>query len=364
MQKESSRSGKMFLISVKAESEHKIVKVLRTKYSRKKIDFFIEDDIYDKNNYSKYKFIITEYNKDVIEYFLKLGKKVFIVAGNNDKISMQILNNKNVKVVKDVKDLTKLLEADVVKVEKKNQKSQIRKLAALGVIALAFGTTFSVVNNLKKHEKKKVDIPVEEKKEKIEEEVEEIPVKDYKKENYVFLGDSITDFYNLQTYYGDLPAVNSGISGDKTYDILDNLEERVYKYNPSIVFLMIGTNDLSHRTEDEIVENIIEICNRIHQNRSRTKIYVESIYPVNNNTDNDVVKKWMVGPRENEKIKEINARLEEESQNNPYEYIDMYNKLTDENGDLNLDYTIDGLHISEEGYEVITSEIKSIIESN
>ena len=56
-------------------------------------------------------------------------------------------------------------------------------------------------------------------------------------DNYLFLGDSITEYYDLDKYYPDLPVVNSGIAGDTTEDILNDMEGRVYQYNPSKIFL-------------------------------------------------------------------------------------------------------------------------------
>ena len=38
-------------------------------------------------------------------------------------------------------------------------------------------------------------------------------------DNFLFLGDSITDYYPLGEYYDNLPVVNSGIAGNKTTDI-------------------------------------------------------------------------------------------------------------------------------------------------
>ena len=48
--------------------------------------------------------------------------------------------------------------------------------------------------------------------------------------NYLFLGDSITDYYDLDKYYEGYKVVNSGISGDQTSDILDDLQKRAYVY--------------------------------------------------------------------------------------------------------------------------------------
>ena len=69
-------------------------------------------------------------------------------------------------------------------------------------------------------------------------------------DNFLFLGDSITDYYPLEEYYDNLPVVNSGIAGNKTTDILSNMKERVYQYNPTKVFLLIGTNDIDSNDKD------------------------------------------------------------------------------------------------------------------
>ena len=53
---------------------------------------------------------------------------------------------------------------------------------------------------------------------------------------------------------------------------------------------------------------------------------------------------------------EINKELEINAKAYNYEYIDMYDELTDSDGNLNLEYTIDGLHLSPEGYKVVTAK--------
>ena len=54
--------------------------------------------------------------------------------------------------------------------------------------------------------------------------------------------------------------------------------------------------------------------------------------------------------------KEINKEIEANAKAYNYEYIDMYDELTDFDGNLNLEYTIDGLHLSPEGYKVVTAK--------
>lgn len=77
---------------------------------------------------------------------------------------------------------------------------------------------------------------------------------------WVFTGDSITQGA-VHTYgHSSFPeifaehvrwemsrkmdiVINSGISGNKSLDVLESLEWRVLRFNPGVVFLMIGTND-------------------------------------------------------------------------------------------------------------------------
>lgn len=181
-------------------------------------------------------------------------------------------------------------------------------------------------------------------------------------DNYLFLGDSITDFYDLEKFYPDMPVVNSGISGHTTQDILNDMENRVYKYNPSKVFIVIGINDLAQEVKrEDIVDNIKKIVNNIQEKRPYCKIYLESIYPVNRTDDDKIDKDVVTEKRKNEDVREINKKLKEFSVEEKITYIDMYSILKDDEDNLKIEYTTEGLHISEEGYKVITEEIKKYL---
>ena len=174
-------------------------------------------------------------------------------------------------------------------------------------------------------------------------------------DNFLFLGDSITELYPLEEYYDNLPVVNSGISGNKTTDILNNMKTRVYQYNPTKVFLLIGTNDLNSTDEDIVdvtFDNIKEIISEIKENRSDATIYVESVYPVNSVIENNVVTN-----RTNKKVKELNKKLSNYCDEESCEYINLYDDLIDEEGNLKTEYTEDGLHLNSLGYVVITREL-------
>ena len=138
---------------------------------------------------------------------------------------------------------------------------------------------------------------------------------------------------------------------------LKDMKKRVYQYNPSKVFLLIGTNDLIRdKSNEEIVEGVEKIIKGIKENRPKAEIYLESIYPVNHD-----IRRNNAGNRKNSDIKEINEKLEDYCEDNDITYIDMYDLLKDDDDNLKEEYTKDGLHLSDKGYEVVTKEIKQII---
>ena len=191
---------------------------------------------------------------------------------------------------------------------------------------------------------------------------EKIVKEEYVPENIVFLGDSISYRYPLDDFYDNKHLVNSGIDGNKTTDILKNMKDRVYDYNTSKVFLLIGVNDLNKRNPDvdDIFNNIKKIVSNIKENRNMTKIYIESVYPVNesllDDDDNEVEL------RRNKNIISLNDKLKKYCDNNKITYINMYDQLVDEDGNLDGKYSDKGLHLSKEGYKVVTSNLKKYIE--
>ena len=104
-----------------------------------------------------------------------------------------------------------------------NKKIYIVLFISLAFNLLLFNDSFMTSNVASAKEKEVVK----------EKEVIKVP------DNYLFLGDSITEYYDLDKYYPDLPVVNSGIAGDTTEDILNDMEGRVYQYNPSKIFIYI-----------------------------------------------------------------------------------------------------------------------------
>lgn len=189
--------------------------------------------------------------------------------------------------------------------------------------------------------------------------IKEVPVVD---DNYVFLGDSITDWYDLDKYFEGLPVVNSGVSGYSTNNILNNMNKMVYQYNPSKVFILIGINDLELKVDDDVVaNNIRKIVQGIKKNRRYAKIYVESIYPINNSDDDKIEGSIINGNRKNSDIIDINNKLVKLAEEEGVTYIDLHKELVDDEGLLKIEYTVDGLHLSSEGYEKVTEVLRKYI---
>ena len=334
----------MFLVSIDIEYRYNIINKIKKSNKNIKTSIFTIDNI-NYYNYKKYDYVITQYNPKLIDYFLKLGKKIVICSFDEELIKEEYRNNSKIFICNTKKEVIDFVLTEYTANNYQNNKVY-KCLKAFIYLAIFLVFAFFLYKRLYVCK----GAPTSK---KVSNEI------DLKKENYVFLGDSITDYYNLDKYYGDLPVVNSGISGNEYHDLLDNLDQRVFKYNPTKVFILIGTNDIAYTdvSNEELTDKIIEICDKIQEERSKTEIYVESIYPVNKNMDNN----GMVSKRTNSRIRKVNKLLEEKVKENNYKYIDMYDILKDAEGNLNPRYTYDGLHISEDGYKEITKEIKKII---
>ncbi len=177
-------------------------------------------------------------------------------------------------------------------------------------------------------------------------------------ENIVFLGDSIFWMYDVEKYFKGRHVVNSGISGHKTTDVLKDMNNRVYRYNPSMIFIMIGTNDVLDKnlTNEDTVANIGLIIDDIKKNRPSTVINVVSLFPINN-SDDDKIDHNMVNVRNNQDITKMNSGIKKICKDKKVTYIDVNTLLLDDNKSLDIKYTTEGLHINPDGYEIITDKL-------
>lgn len=163
----------------------------------------------------------------------------------------------------------------------------------------------------------------------------------------IFLGNSITEGGNWKALFPDRNVVNRGISGDVTDGILFRLEE-VTASQPSKVFLLVGTNDMAKgKSIDYVLENIEKIIAQIKEQSKDTKIYLQSILPINPN----VGKKFPGHKNNHEKIMAANLRLKALAKDYDINYINLHTPMSDGKKHLKPKYTHDGLHLTEEGYQ-------------
>lgn len=171
----------------------------------------------------------------------------------------------------------------------------------------------------------------------------------------VFLGNSITEGGNWKKLLKDSSIINRGISGDNTFGVIARIEE-IIKLKPSKIFILIGTNDLSKSIPDEVViENIFAIVSKIKAGSPKTKIFVQSILPVN-----ETVEKFPQQFNNANHILTINDQLSRYAERLRYTYIDLYNKFLDDQGKLKASYTFDGLHLNAAGYQHWVGILKSL----
>lgn len=179
------------------------------------------------------------------------------------------------------------------------------------------------------------------------------------KKKIVFAGDSITDRYDLNKFYqyDDKLIINSGIGGYTTVNIINRFHNLIEQHQADKMFLMIGTNDIGKSySEDSIIENIITIIEMTKEKSPNTKIYVESIYPVN------LSKRPNDKKRNNEIIQRLNARIKTYCEENGLTYLDIFSLLIDGEGNLKSEYTEDGLHLTDDAYALITNYLKPYVE--
>ncbi|MBB6237848.1 lysophospholipase L1-like esterase [Pedobacter sp. AK013] len=172
------------------------------------------------------------------------------------------------------------------------------------------------------------------------------------KKDIVFLGNSITagtDWAKLL----DLPqAKNRGISGDITFGVLERLQD-VIDGKPAKVFILIGINDISRNIPDSVIlRNYKTMIARIRKGSKRTKIYFNTLLPVNaafekfkNHYGKDEHILWL-----NDEIRKFNAKN--------VTVIDLYPNFTDQDKHLKAELTKDGLHLIPAGYQVWADFLK------
>ena len=146
----------------------------------------------------------------------------------------------------------------------------------------------------------------------------------------------------------DIVVVNQGIDGDSTGGMLERFNRNVKSENPHLVLIWGGINDLSTRSSPEdVLSNIIELVNRT-KGIGAIPI-VLNVAPV-------------VGVHFNETIQKLNHMTLDFCTENKIANLDVFSELLDREGKLAGEYSNDGIHLSDRGYQkLIPSVFKAIM---
>jgi len=166
----------------------------------------------------------------------------------------------------------------------------------------------------------------------------------------VFLGDSITEGWDLNRDFPGKPYVNRGISGQTTPQMLVRMFPDVIDLHPAAVILLAGTNDISANTGPEtlrMIEENIQAITELAQKHG-IKMILCAVMPVSDYTQNK-----QTTHRPPADILRLNAWLRSYATEAHAEFADYHSALVDSKGMLKEGYADDGLHPNAKGYALV-----------
>lgn len=190
-----------------------------------------------------------------------------------------------------------------------------------------------------------------------------------KKGEILFTGSSLMEQFPIQEImlnHGMNKIIyNRGIGGYTIPEMLKALDEQIFALEPSKIFINIGTNDISipEETKEKLISDYREVLNNIKKRLPDAEVFMMAYYPVNDAaTANEAWPGALKAVQlRMERLDEANKAVEELAKEFGYNYIDVNDGLTDENGRTKEEYSIDGIHMWSDAYEVIFENMKKYL---
>lgn len=218
---------------------------------------------------------------------------------------------------------------------------------ALALITLAI-VYFTVILPEKREEEKLQEAVRAYRAAKLEQYEQENAEYDDYEVDVAFIGDSLTDGYDLAKYYPQYVTANRGIGGDTTFGLEERLQVSLYDLKPKVVVMLIGANNM-----DSMLENYESILKGLQENLPESKIVLLSLTAMGG-------EHW---GRKNQLAAYNNVTIKLLAERYGYEFVDLYSALYDVSiGEVYEGYTIDGGHFTHEGYTVVTAQITPVLE--
>lgn len=168
-----------------------------------------------------------------------------------------------------------------------------------------------------------------------------------------FVGDSITDLWDVEKFFPEYKSNKHAVSGA----ILEDVSKwKTGDCNGVPTVMLIGTNNLWRGMEgeslnDEFVKTFLS--KYIAQVRSfeASIFYAISILPRNREHNEP---KYI-----NVEIQKLNSLIYDSLQESKlnFKFIDVYENFLESENQIHWDYYSDGLHLTEEGYEILSYKL-------
>ena len=163
-----------------------------------------------------------------------------------------------------------------------------------------------------------------------------------------FLGDSLTDGYDLSEYYPQYVVSNRGIGGETTYGLEERLDVSLFDLKPKVTVILIGGNNLG-----TMLDNYERMLACVREELPETQVILCSLTAMGG----PLAEKNKIAAYNNVVIKKLAVKYN-------CTFVDLYTPLFDvESGEIRADYTSDGAHLTTLGYEILTAEITPAIEA-
>ena len=170
------------------------------------------------------------------------------------------------------------------------------------------------------------------------------------KVDVVFFGDSHTAGGDFQKAFPDVKSLNLGYVGEDTKGMLRRVET-IAAVQPKKIFLMAGINGLKGQSLSDFEYWYTVLVDSIRIAVPNAELYIESILPVTASSDYC----------DNAKINEANTIIRHITQERNITYIDLHTAYADkETLPENMSY--DGLHLTEDAYNIWYEAIKTFVE--
>ncbi len=176
----------------------------------------------------------------------------------------------------------------------------------------------------------------------------------------VFLGDSITDFWQnrgkavWEEFYAKHDAADFGVSGEHTEHTLGHIAGGILDgLNPKAVVIMIGTNNIGHIADERpewTADGIKKIVKTVHEKLPDANVLLLGIFP-----------REAKASRHRKQIEEINGIIGRLDDGKKTRFLDLTSKFTDTNGELPKNIMPDGLHPSAAGYKIWAEAMQPLL---